>query len=76
MVFSSPAVANGKVFTGSDDGYFYALDADTGDQLWKTDGGNVTDFVSLLPGNQGLTDSGWQQSTLGLWITGVLSECS
>jgi parallel beta-helix repeat protein len=37
---SSPAVADGKVFFGLDNGYIYALDASTGDTVWnyKTDG--------------------------------------
>jgi len=32
---SSPAVANGRVFTGGDDGYVYCLDAYRGTLLWK-----------------------------------------
>jgi serine/threonine-protein kinase len=37
---SSPAVADGKVYFGLDNGYVYALDALTGDIVWsyKTDG--------------------------------------
>ncbi len=37
---SSPAVADGKVYFGLDDGYIYALDALNGDLIWsyKTDG--------------------------------------
>ncbi len=37
---SSPAVADGKVYFGLDDGYVYALDAFNGDLVWsyKTDG--------------------------------------
>jgi eukaryotic-like serine/threonine-protein kinase len=31
----APAVANGEVYFGSDDGYLYALDASTGALLWK-----------------------------------------
>jgi len=33
-VNSSPAVVNGIVYFGSNDGYFYALDAVTGHELW------------------------------------------
>ena len=33
---SSPAVANGKVYTGGDDGYVYCLDAYTGALIWQT----------------------------------------
>jgi outer membrane protein assembly factor BamB len=38
---SSAAVVDGKVFVGSDDGNFYALDASSGKKLWayKTGGG-------------------------------------
>jgi outer membrane protein assembly factor BamB len=32
---SSPALANGIVFAGSDAGRFYALDASTGAKLWS-----------------------------------------
>src|ERR1039458_1179537 len=34
QVDSSPAVANGGVYVGSDDGYLYALNASTGQQIW------------------------------------------
>jgi hypothetical protein len=34
-LYSSPAVADGKVFVGSVDGNFYVLDAETGKLLWK-----------------------------------------
>jgi outer membrane protein assembly factor BamB len=34
-VFSSPAVANGAVYVGSDDTYVYALNASTGAKLWS-----------------------------------------
>jgi outer membrane protein assembly factor BamB len=33
--FSSPAVANGVVYEGADDGKLYALDASTGSLLWS-----------------------------------------
>ena len=35
MFTSSPAVANGKVYFGSGDGNVYAVDAQTGQLLWK-----------------------------------------
>jgi outer membrane protein assembly factor BamB len=38
---SSPAVANGVVYVGSDDGYLYALNASTGALLWKYTTDNV-----------------------------------
>ena len=34
-VESSPVVANGIVYVGSDDGYIYALDASTGTKVWS-----------------------------------------
>jgi len=34
-VIASPAVVGGAVYVGSEDGYFYALSADTGALLWK-----------------------------------------
>ena len=34
-VESSPVVANGAVYVGSDDGYFYALNAYNGSLLWR-----------------------------------------
>ena len=34
-VFSSPAVADGVVYVGSDDGYVYTVDASSGDLRWR-----------------------------------------
>lgn len=34
---SSPAVADGRVFIGARDGFLYALDAETGERLWRFD---------------------------------------
>ncbi len=34
---SSPAVADGRVFVGSRDGFLYAVDAESGRQLWRVD---------------------------------------
>ncbi len=36
MIRSSPAVTNGKVYTGADDGNVYCLDANTGALIWNT----------------------------------------
>jgi len=38
-VYAPPAVAHGRVFAGGRDGKFYALDAATGHELWRTDFG-------------------------------------
>lgn len=36
-VQSSPAVVDGRVFIGARDGFLYALDATTGDRIWRVD---------------------------------------
>ena len=48
---SSPAVANGVVYFGSDDGNVYALNASTGEQLWSytTEHGTYSNFVDSSP---------------------------
>ncbi|NEU58171.1 PQQ-binding-like beta-propeller repeat protein [Halorussus sp. MSC15.2] len=45
-VWSSPAVADGTVFVGSDDGRAYAVDATTGDELWRFDTGKSVGYGS------------------------------
>ena len=42
-VDSSPAVANGVVYVGSDDNNVYALSAKTGAKLWSYTTGNYVD---------------------------------
>ncbi|HEX9861892.1 MAG TPA: PQQ-binding-like beta-propeller repeat protein, partial [Candidatus Bathyarchaeia archaeon] len=44
IVGSSPAIVNGVVYIGSDDGYMYALSASSGTQLWNrtADGSSVS----------------------------------
>src|SRR5947208_317237 len=39
--FSSPSVADGVVYAGSDDSYLYALSAQTGELKWKVKTGDV-----------------------------------
>ena len=34
-VYSSPAIANSRVYVGSDNGYLYCLNANTGELIWK-----------------------------------------
>jgi len=49
--FSSPAVADGVVYMGSDDGNLYALNATTGALLWKyTTGGWVASTPAVANG--------------------------
>jgi outer membrane protein assembly factor BamB len=50
VVESSPAVANGLVYIGSNDGYLYALDATTGALKWKRNVGGV-DYSSPAVAN-------------------------
>lgn len=37
LVHSTPAISENVVYFGSENGYFYALDAKTGTKLWRTD---------------------------------------
>jgi outer membrane protein assembly factor BamB len=48
-VRSSCAVVNGRVFTGADDGYFYCLDAETGEQIWKVSAGGHFPYLLAAP---------------------------
>ncbi len=41
MVYSSPAVANGMVYVGSEDNNVYARNASTGVELWQYATGNA-----------------------------------
>jgi len=50
-VYAPPAVAHGRVFAGGRDGKFYALDAATGHELWRTDFG--TSWVMGAAGLRG-----------------------
>ena len=47
---SSPAVANGIVYAGSNDNILYVLDADTGVERWRHKTGGP---VSFQPGGRG-----------------------
>jgi outer membrane protein assembly factor BamB len=50
-VDSSPAISNGVVYVGSDDGNLYALDASTGVEVWRYDtGGPVGSSPTLANG--------------------------
>jgi outer membrane protein assembly factor BamB len=51
VIASSPAVANGVVYIGSDDGKVYALNATTGSKLWSytTSGGTGANAVVSSP---------------------------
>ena len=44
----APAVSDGKVYVGSDDGWVYCLDADDGRLVWKY---RVDPESNLIPGN-------------------------
>jgi hypothetical protein len=48
---SSPAVADGKVYVGSEDGCVYCLNASTGEKIWSyTTGGNVNSSPAVADG--------------------------
>jgi len=49
-VVSSPAVADGTVYVGSNDGYLYAVDAAAGAQKWKFRTGSRVDSSPLVSG--------------------------
>jgi len=50
--YSSPCVANDKVYVGSDDEYLYCFDTDTGNEIWKfKTGGAVRSTPSFAYGN-------------------------
>jgi outer membrane protein assembly factor BamB len=40
---STPAVIRGVVYTGADDGFVYALNAMTGEEIWRANAGGVAD---------------------------------
>jgi outer membrane protein assembly factor BamB len=50
-VQSSPAVADGRVFIGARDGFFYAIDAVSGKQLWRGD--HKVSWINASPAVQG-----------------------
>lgn len=50
-IVSSPAVAGGRVFFGSGDGYFYALDAATGEIIWRSKGDGPMDSSPAAAGD-------------------------
>jgi outer membrane protein assembly factor BamB len=51
-VVSSPAVVGGKVYVGSDDGYFYCLDGTTGALVWKYQTGNGIESSPAVVGDK------------------------
>jgi len=88
-VESSPAVANGRVFIGSNDGYVYAFNETTGVELWKTKVGNLVSsspavadgkvFAGAMNGTVCALDETngnviWSNATLGGVAEGVYSS--
>ena len=47
-MYSSPAVANGIVYVGSNDKNLYALDAKTGAKLWSYATGNSVESSPIV----------------------------
>ncbi|MCU4801552.1 PQQ-binding-like beta-propeller repeat protein [Halobacteria archaeon HArc-gm2] len=48
---SSPVVADGRVFAGHEDGFLYAVDAASGDELWAADTGGEIRWNSATVAN-------------------------
>jgi outer membrane protein assembly factor BamB len=46
-VLTSPAVANGRVYVGSGDGWVYCLDSNSGELIWKWRGASVDRRISI-----------------------------
>ena len=80
----APAVADGRVFVTSDDGFLYCLDGRTGECIWKFRGGPRDEklmgneqMVSRWPGRSGaLVEDGKLYTTFGMWSRdGVYIYC-
>lgn len=52
LQYSSAAVADGVVYFGDDDGEFYALDAETGEQQWVFDGPWGVQSTATISGDE------------------------
>ena len=51
MVWSSPSIANGRVYIGSNDNKVYCLDAETGSLIWSyTTGAVVASSAAVVDG--------------------------
>lgn len=48
---SSPAVVDNRVYVGSDDGFLYSIDVESGNQIWKTYAGKHVYFSSPAVAN-------------------------
>ena len=48
---SAPAIANGYVYVGSDDGYFYVLNLANGNKVWEFDTGTPIKSSPAISGN-------------------------
>jgi outer membrane protein assembly factor BamB len=51
-VDSSPALAGGRVFVGSNDGKLYVLDAATGQKKWEFDAGDAITASPAIAGGR------------------------
>ena len=69
-VDSSPAVAGGRVFVGSNDGKLYVLDAATGQKQWEFDAG---DAITASPPSARAASS-WARRTGGSTVSGKLEK--
>jgi eukaryotic-like serine/threonine-protein kinase len=51
-VESSPAVAGGRVYIGSNDGRFYVLDLNTGAKVWEFNAGQAVSASPAIAGGR------------------------
>jgi len=80
LLSSMLATAGNLVFTGDPDGYFFALDARTGEKLWKfqTGAGNRGAAISYsVNGRQYVAETtGWQQGITGGFASNLFPDQS
>ncbi len=63
-IFSSPAVANGIVYVASRDGFMYALNEQTGGQIWRTGNPNFPITSSPVVADGRVIYGTWCQAVL------------
>src|SRR5580700_6221890 len=78
LLASVLATAGDLVFSGDPEGYFFALDARTGNKLWsyQTGAGNRGSAVSYSVGGQQFiaTPTGWQQAITGAQLAPLFPD--
>jgi eukaryotic-like serine/threonine-protein kinase len=66
IVISSPTVADGTVYVGSDDNNVYALDAETGDEQWRFETGLSIEYSSPAVANGTVYVGSWDGNVYAL----------